>query len=121
VGFFRFIEADARRRAGLVAAYMERDSGHLSHEEAVRDLIRERSQAFDLADVTGAQWIEIDFSQDFVRVEREIMIGLLQTTTLSSRPRLCRKTQVGLRRRSIARARLAGSPPQNLRHSIRRP
>jgi choline kinase len=73
VGFFRFNEAGARRLAALVAGYIERDSGHLPHEEAVRDLIREQSQAFDLADVTGAPWIEIDFSEDVTRAEREIL------------------------------------------------
>src|ERR1700677_1390069 len=73
VGFFRFNEGGARRLAALVAGYIERDSGHLPHEEAVRDLIREQSQAFDLADVTGAPWIEIDFSEDVTRAEREIL------------------------------------------------
>jgi choline kinase len=73
VGFFRFNEAGSRRLAALVAGYIERDSGHLPHEEAVRDLIREQSQAFDLADVTGAPWIEIDFSEDVARAEREIL------------------------------------------------
>jgi choline kinase len=73
VGFFRFDEAGARRLAALVAGYIERDSGHLPHEEAVRDLIREQSQVFDLADVTGAPWIEIDFSEDVARAEREIL------------------------------------------------
>jgi choline kinase len=44
-----------------------------AHEEAVRDLIREQSQAFDLAAVTGAPCIEIDFSEDVGRAEREIL------------------------------------------------
>ena len=39
----------------------------------MRDLIRERSQAFELADVTGAPWIEVDFSEDVTRAEREIL------------------------------------------------
>jgi choline kinase len=73
VGFFRFNEAGARRLAVLVAGYVERDSSQMPHEEAVRDLIRERSQAFELADVTGAPWIEVDFSEDVTRAEREIL------------------------------------------------
>lgn len=73
VGFFRFNEACARRLAALVAGYVERDLSHMPHEEAVRDLIRERSQAFELADVTGAPWIEVDFSEDVTRAEREIL------------------------------------------------
>jgi choline kinase len=73
VGFFRFNETGARRLAALVAGYVERDSSHLPHEEAVRDLILERSQVFELADVTGAPWIEVDFSEDVTRAEREIL------------------------------------------------
>jgi choline kinase len=73
VGFFRFNEGAARRLAALVAGYVERDSAELPHEEAVRDLIREQSHVFDLADVTGAPWIEIDFSEDVARAEREIL------------------------------------------------
>jgi choline kinase len=73
VGFFRFNEAGARRLAALVAGYAGRDAGHLPHEEAVRDLIRERSQTFEIADVTGSPWIEVDFSEDVARAEREIL------------------------------------------------
>ncbi len=50
-----------------------------------------------------------------------LMIDSRDRSPLSSCQRLCGKTQVGPRRRSIARARLARSPPQDLRHSIRRP
>jgi choline kinase len=73
VGFFRFDPAGAKRLAAIVAGYIERESGHLPHEEAVRDLIREKSQTFDLADVTGSPWIEVDFSEDVARAEREIL------------------------------------------------
>jgi choline kinase len=73
VGFFRFDEAAARRLADLVAGYAATDRGHLPHEEAVRDLIRERSQTFEIADVTGSPWIEVDFSEDVARAEREIL------------------------------------------------
>jgi choline kinase len=45
----------------------------MPHEEAVRDLIRERGQTFDVADVTGLPWIEIDFPKDVTRAEREIL------------------------------------------------
>ncbi len=45
----------------------------MPHEEAVRDLIREGSQIFELTDITGAPWIEIDFSADVSRAEREIL------------------------------------------------
>jgi choline kinase len=73
VGFFRFDERAAKRLAELVAGYVSRGAGGMPHEEAVRDLIRERSQRFEVADVTGAPWIEIDFPNDVVRAEREIL------------------------------------------------
>jgi choline kinase len=73
VGFFRFNESGARRLADLVAHYVESGRAHMPHEEAVRDLIRERSQAIEVADVTGAPWIEIDFAVDVVRAGQEVL------------------------------------------------
>jgi choline kinase len=73
VGFFRFDEAGARRLSAVVAGYAERELGHMPHEEAVRDLIRERSQTFEVSDVTGAPWIEIDYADDVTRAERKIL------------------------------------------------
>jgi choline kinase len=73
VGFFRLSQAGARRLAALVADYVARDCGHMPHEEAVRDLLRERSQVFEVADVTGAPWIEIDFPTDVIRAAHEVL------------------------------------------------
>jgi choline kinase len=73
VGFFRFDEAGARRLAVLVAGYAARGEIDMPHEEAVRDLIREQGGSFEVADVTGAPWIEIDFPNDITRAEREIL------------------------------------------------
>ena len=71
VGFFRFDEAGARRLTEIVAGYVARGASDMPHEEAVRDLIREGG--FDVADVTGLPWIEIDFPNDVARAEREIL------------------------------------------------
>lgn len=73
VGFFRFDEHAARRLAALVAGYVARDGGSMPHEEAVRDLILERSQVIEVADITGAPWIEIDFPNDVTRAERDVL------------------------------------------------
>ena len=73
VGFFRFDEAGARRLAVLVAGYVDSGRAHLPHEEAVRDLVQERSQVLEVADVTGSPWIEIDFPGDVVRATREVL------------------------------------------------
>jgi choline kinase len=73
VGFFRFDQAGARRLAALVADYVDTGRAHMPHEEAVRDLLRERSQVLEVADVTGLPWIEIDFPNDVVRATREVL------------------------------------------------
>lgn len=73
VGFFRFDAAGAHRLAAIVSDYAASDRGHLPHEEAVRDLLLERSQVFDVADVTGVPWIEIDFAADVARAGTEVL------------------------------------------------
>lgn len=73
VGFFRLSEAAARRLAELTAAYVASERAHLPHEEALRDLIQERSQPFEVADVTGIPWIEIDYAEDVKRAEHEVL------------------------------------------------
>jgi len=73
VGFFRFDQAAARRLAALVADYVDTGRAHMPHEEAVRDLLRERSQVLEVADVTGLPWIEIDFPNDVVRAAQDVL------------------------------------------------
>jgi len=73
VGFFRFDRAAARRLAELVAGYVDGGRADMPHEEAVRDLLRERSQVLDVSDVTGSPWIEIDFTVDVERAAREVL------------------------------------------------
>jgi choline kinase len=73
VGFFRFDQTCARRLAALVAGYIDFGRAHLPHEEAVRDLLRERGDLFEVADVTGLPWIEIDFPNDVVRAAEEVV------------------------------------------------
>ncbi len=73
VGFFRFDEAGARRLAALVADYIDTARAHLPHEEAVRDLLLERGRTFEVADVTGLPWIEIDFPGDVARAAAEVL------------------------------------------------
>jgi choline kinase len=77
VGFFRFDERAARRLADLVADCVDSGRSHLPHEETLRDLILERSQVFQIVDVTGAPWIEIDFPADVERAAREVLPQLM--------------------------------------------
>ena len=76
VGFFRLDGAAARRLAAIVGDYIESSRAHLPHEEAVRDLLREQSQVFEVCDVTGAPWIEIDYPADVARAESEVLTRL---------------------------------------------
>jgi choline kinase len=73
VGFFRFDEQASRRLAAIVEDHVASSRAHLPHEEAVRDLLRERSQSFEVCDVTGAPWIEIDFPADVARAMEEVL------------------------------------------------
>jgi choline kinase len=73
VGFFRFDHAGALRLAALVAVYVQNGRAHAPHEEAVRDLILERTQILEVTDVTGKPWIEIDFAVDVERAAREVL------------------------------------------------
>jgi len=73
VGFFRFDAAGARRLATLVAGYVDGGRANMPHEEAVRDLLLERSQIIDVRDVTGLAWIEIDFPVDVSRAATEVL------------------------------------------------
>ena len=73
VGFFRLDERAAKRLAAIVQDHVASSRAHLPHEEAVRDLLRERSQSFEVSDVTGAPWIEIDFPADVARATAEVL------------------------------------------------
>jgi choline kinase len=73
VGFFRFDHAMARRLMDLVAGYVDGGRANLPHEEAVRDLLLERGALFEVADVTGAPWIEIDYVADVSRAATDIL------------------------------------------------
>jgi choline kinase len=73
VGFFRFTQSAARRLAALVADYVASGRAQMPHEEAVRDLLIERTQLVEVADVTGSPWIEIDYAQDLLRATKEVL------------------------------------------------
>jgi choline kinase len=73
IGFFRLSSPAARRLAELVAGYVAAGRVELPHEEAVRDLLLERRHEFEVSDVTGAPWIEIDFPADVTRAAHEVL------------------------------------------------
>jgi choline kinase len=73
VGFFRLAPAAAARLAALCARYVETGRADAPHEEALRDLLLEGSPPFEIADVTGSPWIEIDFPADVERARSAVL------------------------------------------------
>src|SRR6267143_5315116 len=73
IGCFRLDQTAARRLADLAAAYVAGECAGAPHEEAVRDLLFERGRIFEVADVTGAPWIEIDFPDDVTRAKLDVL------------------------------------------------
>ncbi len=73
VGFFRLCAASARSFAARVAAHVAADGADLPHEEAIRGWLLDPATAVDVADVTGAPWIEIDFPDDVRRAAHDVL------------------------------------------------
>lgn len=73
VGFFRFTESTAARFAEIVADYVNSDRADQPHEEALRDLFLERPQSFEVIDIAGAPWLEIDFPADLERARDDVL------------------------------------------------
>ena len=74
VGFFRFSPEAATMLASIVAGYVEAGRSEEMYEEAIRDLLRATPpSAFGIEDVTGLPWIEIDFPEDVVRAEADVL------------------------------------------------
>jgi choline kinase len=65
----------------------------MPHEEAVRDLLLERSQKVQVTDVTGCPWIEIDFPLDVERAARQILPRLEPISEASSGTQRTRLSQ----------------------------
>ena len=67
VGFFRFDAAMSARLARRTREYLDNNLAEAPCEEAIRDLLRETPHLFHVEDVTGREWLEIDFPEDVAR------------------------------------------------------
>ncbi|MCY4210884.1 MAG: phosphocholine cytidylyltransferase family protein [Gammaproteobacteria bacterium] len=67
VGFFRFDADMSERLRQKTREYIEQDRVYEPYEEVIRDLLRETPELFHIEDVTGLDWIEIDFPEDVAR------------------------------------------------------
>jgi len=73
VGFFRFSPEMGLALIEHTAEYVESGRHDAPCEEAIRDLILANAERFAVRDITGKQWIEIDFPEDVERAEKEIL------------------------------------------------
>lgn len=73
VGFFRFSTAMGARLANRCEYYLDQALLDEHYEEAIRDLLLESPHEFSFEDVSGRNWIEIDFPEDVKRANDEIL------------------------------------------------
>ncbi|HEX7854527.1 MAG TPA: phosphocholine cytidylyltransferase family protein [Sphingobium sp.] len=77
VGFFKFSADMAAALADTCDAYMAAGRGDQEYEEAIRDLMLAEPERFAYADVTDLPWTEIDFPEDVVKAETQILPSLI--------------------------------------------
>ncbi len=73
VGFFKFDAASALRLARLIDGYVADGRRDQPHEEALRDLALAAEVDIGVEDITGLPWLEIDFPEDLVRANNEVL------------------------------------------------
>jgi choline kinase len=73
IGFFRFDAATCRKLLDASRFYVEGGRTSAPHEEAIRDIALAAPDEYGVEDVTGLAWIEIDFPEDVVRAERDVL------------------------------------------------
>ena len=74
VGFTRFSAEQAKLIPDYVAPYINRGETDRIYEIAIRDqLIAAAPGEFQIADITGLPWIEIDFQEDLLDAENIIL------------------------------------------------
>jgi len=76
VGFFRFGPECAAAIAAECARFDAEGLGDAPHEEALRNVLLREPQSFGFVDVSGLPWIEIDFPEDVVRAETEVLAAI---------------------------------------------
>ncbi|MGB0632640.1 MAG: NTP transferase domain-containing protein [Alphaproteobacteria bacterium] len=73
VGFFKWSPALGKELIDGAKAYIERGERDAPYEEVIRDAILRDPSRIGYEDVTGIPWVEIDFAQDVVRANEEIL------------------------------------------------
>lgn len=83
VGFFRLTSTMAARLARQCQRYKDAGDAQAPHEDALRDLLLAQPQAFGYEDVSDLAWIEIDFPEDVVRANNQVLPRLCHPRALS--------------------------------------
>jgi len=78
VGFFRFNNETAAKLIQSANTYLARGEDTQPYEECIRELLLMDPDSFGFEDITGLEWIEIDFPEDINRANNEILPGILQ-------------------------------------------
>jgi len=73
VGFFRFSASMSVKLVEECARFETEGLADAPHEEALRNLLLQDPAAFGFEDVSGLPWIEIDFPEDVVRANSQIV------------------------------------------------
>lgn len=73
VGFFRFSPSGAAALAEACEFRMARGPADADYEDAIRDLVVGRVEAFDAVEVSDLAWTEIDFPADVTRARNVVL------------------------------------------------
>lgn len=73
VGFFRFETECSGAIARECARFDAEGLGDAPHEEVLRNVLLQHPDWFGFEDVSGMPWIEIDFPEDVVRAQAEVL------------------------------------------------
>ncbi len=73
VGFFKFTNHVGQAIIERIDDYLAKGLNDTPYEEAIRDCLLNEPSVFGYEDVTGLEWIEIDFPEDIIRARDEIL------------------------------------------------
>jgi len=73
VGFFKWSPAMAENLTRRAEDYIARGDRDAPYEEVIRDAILAAPADFGFEDITGTPWVEIDFPEDVIKAETEIL------------------------------------------------
>lgn len=73
VGFFKWSPAMAENLSRRAEDYIARGDRASPYEDVIRDAIFESPGEFGFEDITGTPWVEIDFPEDVLKAETDIL------------------------------------------------